>query len=61
MRVFLGVCHSSNFIYANFIEYSFVIPHDMETLVEFMGGPETFEARLDLMVLSLICRIRLMV
>lgn len=31
-------------------EYSFVIPHDMETLVEFMGGPTTFESRLDLMV-----------
>ncbi|KAJ9396215.1 CAZyme family GH92 [Paecilomyces variotii] len=30
-------------------EYSFVIPHDMETLVEFMGGPTTFESRLDLM------------
>ncbi|KAL4796892.1 glycosyl hydrolase family 92-domain-containing protein [Aspergillus venezuelensis] len=30
-------------------EYSFVVPHDVETLVDFMGGPETFEARLDLM------------
>ncbi|KAL2003273.1 hypothetical protein VTN02DRAFT_4483 [Thermoascus thermophilus] len=30
-------------------EYSFVIPHDMETLIKFMGGPETFESRLDLM------------
>ncbi|KAL3463002.1 glycosyl hydrolase family 92-domain-containing protein [Aspergillus heterothallicus] len=30
-------------------EYSFVIPHDMETLIGLMGGPETFEARLDLM------------
>ncbi|KAL2838781.1 glycosyl hydrolase family 92-domain-containing protein [Aspergillus pseudodeflectus] len=29
-------------------EYSFVIPHDMKTLIDLMGGPETFEARLDL-------------
>ena len=32
------------------VEYSFVIPHDVKTLVEFMGGPKTFESRLDLMV-----------
>lgn len=31
-------------------EYSFVIPHDMETLIDFMGGPDTFERRLDTMV-----------
>jgi putative alpha-1,2-mannosidase len=31
-------------------EYSFVIPHDMETLIDFMGGPDPFEARLDTMV-----------
>ncbi|KAL4931249.1 uncharacterized protein BDV17DRAFT_257467 [Aspergillus undulatus] len=30
-------------------EYSFVIPHDVETLIDFMGGIEAFEARLDLM------------
>ncbi|KAJ5692453.1 hypothetical protein N7462_001876 [Penicillium macrosclerotiorum] len=30
-------------------EYSFVIPHDMLTLIKFMGGAETFESRLDLM------------
>ncbi|KAF9884044.1 hypothetical protein FE257_002329 [Aspergillus nanangensis] len=30
-------------------EYSFVIPHDMETLIGFMGGPDTFESRLDIM------------
>ncbi|KAL3496950.1 glycosyl hydrolase family 92-domain-containing protein [Aspergillus germanicus] len=30
-------------------EYSFVIPHDMKTLINLMGGPETFESRLDLM------------
>jgi putative alpha-1,2-mannosidase len=32
------------------LEYSFTVPHDMETLVEFMGGATTFESRLDLMV-----------
>lgn len=31
-------------------EYSFVVPHDVKTLVELMGGPETFERRLDMMV-----------
>ncbi|KAL4921840.1 glycosyl hydrolase family 92-domain-containing protein [Aspergillus aurantiobrunneus] len=30
-------------------EYSFVVPHDMKTLIDLMGGSETFEARLDLM------------
>ncbi|ROW02940.1 hypothetical protein VSDG_01734 [Cytospora chrysosperma] len=28
-------------------EYSFVVPHDMETLVQFMGGNDEFERRLD--------------
>ncbi|KIW43590.1 uncharacterized protein PV06_04677 [Exophiala oligosperma] len=28
-------------------EYSFVVPHDVETLVAFMGGAPSFEARLD--------------
>jgi putative alpha-1,2-mannosidase len=28
-------------------EYSFVIPHDVSTLIDFMGGDETFELRLD--------------
>lgn len=32
------------------LEYSFVIPHDVETLIKFMGGGDTFEKRLDLMV-----------
>jgi putative alpha-1,2-mannosidase len=32
------------------LEYSFVIPHDVKTLIEFMGGEKTFESRLDLMV-----------
>lgn len=31
-------------------EYSFVIPHDVKTLVKLMGGDETFEKRLDMMV-----------
>ncbi|RAL10842.1 uncharacterized protein BO97DRAFT_444331 [Aspergillus homomorphus CBS 101889] len=30
-------------------EYSFVIPHDMQTLIDLMGGADTFESRLDLM------------
>lgn len=34
-------------------EYSFVIPHDMETLIDLMGGPDTFERRLDTMVSTL--------
>lgn len=28
-------------------EYSFTVPHDMQTLISFMGGPAAFEARLD--------------
>ncbi|KJX99290.1 glycosyl hydrolase like protein [Zymoseptoria brevis] len=28
-------------------EYSFTVPHDMQTLIEFMGGPDDFEKRLD--------------
>jgi putative alpha-1,2-mannosidase len=31
-------------------EYSFVIPHDVKTLVGLMGGEKAFESRLDLMV-----------
>jgi putative alpha-1,2-mannosidase len=31
-------------------EYSFVVPHDMETLVQFMGGETEFERRLDYIV-----------
>jgi putative alpha-1,2-mannosidase len=30
-------------------EYSFNIPHDAATMIEFMGGPERFEERLDYM------------
>ena len=33
-----------------FLEYSFVAPHDMESLIDRMGGPDTFESRLDMMV-----------
>lgn len=36
----------------NVLEYSFVLPHDMETLIDFMGGADTFESRLDMMVLT---------
>lgn len=31
-------------------EYSFTIPHDMETLINFMGGDSMFEKRLDYIV-----------
>lgn len=31
-------------------EYSFVVPHDMETLIQFMGGNDEFERRLDYIV-----------
>jgi putative alpha-1,2-mannosidase len=47
----LSLRHSPNAPNKCCIEYSFVIPHDMKTLIDLMGGPETFEARLDLMVL----------
>jgi putative alpha-1,2-mannosidase len=36
------------------IEYSFVIPHDVKTLVKLMGGADTFEERLDLMVSEMV-------
>lgn len=32
-----------------FTEYTWTVPFDMETLVDFMGGPNTTEARLDTM------------
>lgn len=28
-------------------EYSFTVPHDMQTLIQFMGGADDFERRLD--------------
>ena len=31
----------------NRAEYSFTIPHDMQTLIDFSGGPAAFESRLD--------------
>lgn len=31
-------------------EYSFVVPHDMESLIQFMGGEDEFERRLDYIV-----------
>lgn len=40
------------------IEYSFVIPHDVKTLIRLMGGVDTFERRLDLMVSGMVqCRV----
>lgn len=34
------------------IEYSFTVPHDMETLIQFMGGKDEFERRLDYMFMA---------
>ncbi|KAF2190773.1 glycoside hydrolase family 92 protein [Zopfia rhizophila CBS 207.26] len=43
-----GECEWSAISYeATPFEYSFVIPHDAQTLIEFMGGPSEFESRLD--------------
>lgn len=45
-----GDCSWKSITYeATPFEYSFNIPHDMETLIEFMGGEEKFEKRLDFM------------
>ncbi|KAK7189103.1 hypothetical protein DPSP01_010314 [Paraphaeosphaeria sporulosa] len=43
-----GVCSWPSITYEGTpFEYSFVIPHDMETLVGLMGGSDGFESRLD--------------
>ncbi|KAF1962956.1 hypothetical protein CC80DRAFT_399501 [Byssothecium circinans] len=43
-----GVCSWPSITYEGTpFEYSFVIPHDVETLIDFMGGKESFEQRLD--------------
>lgn len=43
-----GECEWSAISYeATPFEYSFVVPHDLETLIDFMGGPTNFESRLD--------------
>ncbi|KAJ5549124.1 hypothetical protein N7513_006358 [Penicillium frequentans] len=48
-----GGCEWSSYTYeAVPWEYSFVIPHDVETLIKFMGGSETFDSRLDMMFKS---------
>ncbi|OKL58141.1 hypothetical protein UA08_06477 [Talaromyces atroroseus] len=48
--LYCGGCEWSSITYEGVPwEYSFVIPHDVETLIEFMGGSSTFESRLDLM------------
>jgi putative alpha-1,2-mannosidase len=45
-----GDCSWSAITYeATPFEYSFNIPHDMQTMIDFMGGPEIFEQRLDYM------------
>lgn len=56
MKVFPGVGHHLQIVNwsdeYDVLEYSFVLPHDMETLIDFMGGADTFESRLDMMVLT---------
>ncbi|KAK5698969.1 hypothetical protein LTR97_006618 [Elasticomyces elasticus] len=43
-----GECEWSSISYeATPFEYSFTIPHDMQTLIQFMGGAADFERRLD--------------
>jgi putative alpha-1,2-mannosidase len=43
-----GSCSSNSITYeATPFEYSFNVPHDMQTLIEFMGGSDSFEKRLD--------------
>jgi putative alpha-1,2-mannosidase len=43
-----GACSWQSITYEGTpFEYSFTIPHDMETLIEKMGGPDRFEDRLD--------------
>ncbi|KAI9706203.1 MAG: hypothetical protein M1820_004964 [Bogoriella megaspora] len=43
-----GGCEWSAISYeATPFEYSFVVPHDAETLIQFMGGESGFESRLD--------------
>ncbi|KAJ5918112.1 hypothetical protein N7454_010487 [Penicillium verhagenii] len=45
-----GGCEWSSYTYeAVPWEYSFVVPHDVETLIKFMGGSKTFDERLDMM------------
>lgn len=46
-----GGCEWSDISYeAVPFEYSFVVPHDVETLIQFMGGQTEFERRLDYIV-----------
>lgn len=43
-----GGCEWSDISYEGTpFEYSFTVPHDMQTLIEFMGGEDEFERRLD--------------
>ncbi|KAF9001236.1 hypothetical protein BDZ89DRAFT_1105367 [Hymenopellis radicata] len=43
-----GGCTWGNLTYEALIwEYSFTVPHDIAALIEKMGGPDAFEARLD--------------
>lgn len=45
-----GFCENGGYTYeALGWEYTWTVPHDMETLIAFMGGPNSTEARLDAM------------
>lgn len=45
-----GGCEAVSYTYEALPwEYSWTVPHDMETLISFMGGPNTTESRLDAM------------
>ncbi|QGA21677.1 hypothetical protein EYB26_009388 [Talaromyces marneffei] len=48
--LYCGGCEWSSIAYEGVPwEYTFSIPHDVETLIDFMGGPFTFDSRLDKM------------
>ncbi|KAF2754356.1 glycosyl hydrolase [Pseudovirgaria hyperparasitica] len=42
-----AICDECSWRSVTYEEYSFTIPHDAETLIEFMGGAADFERRLD--------------
>lgn len=54
MKGLLSVCHfphqcgsTAKLDAKQSIEYAFTVPHDMQTLIQFMGGASEFERRLD--------------
>jgi putative alpha-1,2-mannosidase len=56
-----GGCEWSAISYeATPFEYSFVVPHDAQTLIQFMGGASDFESRLDYIVSTTISQLILL-